>query len=223
MQNLLIGGVRATLALCVVLGASMYPAEDARAERAVARAITEMTGLQPVMKHMHVQFFKTVVGIKDMMILNPAGFRDEGMLDFSEIVANYSFVALVRGRAKFTNMKIHVRELTIVKNEKGELNLSALRALNRSEPEGAREGDFSLHVDVLELQIDRVVYKDYTQGDVPVIQEFDVHVIERVEHITSPDELVALIICRALARTPLNNLDGISQLRPERMLSAREP
>jgi len=58
----------------------------------------------------------------------------------------------------------------------------------------------------LELNIDKVVYVDYSQGPEPVVKEYDVNIHERHANITNPQVFAALIVSRALFKTSVASL-----------------
>jgi hypothetical protein len=66
----------------------------------------------------------------------------------------------------------------------------------------------------IELKIGKVVYKDYSRGTEPFVQEFNVNLNERYSNITDPYKLVSLIVVKALWNTTIAslanfNLDGL--------------
>jgi len=63
-----------------------------------------------------------------------------------------------------------------------------------------------IQIDVLSLKIGKVIYKDYTGGSSPKIQEFPVSIHERYEHVTNPQAFVALAVSRTLMNTTIARL-----------------
>ena len=61
-------------------------------------------------------------------------------------------------------------------------------------------------LDLLELKIGKVVYKDYSGGGKPVVQTFNINLNERYKNITDPNALVSLIVFKALINTTLSNI-----------------
>ena len=99
----------------------------------------------------------------------------------------------------------------VMKNAKGELNLNSIKIVkeqkDKKEPtpaEKAKAPDFQ--IDVLELKIGRVIYKDYSKGGSPVVQEFKLDLSEKYTDINDPQKLVSLIVVKALRNTTISRL-----------------
>ena len=67
-----------------------------------------------------------------------------------------------------------------------------------------------LQIDVLELKIGKVVYKDYSKGTPPKVREFNVNIDERFENITNPRTFITLIIVKALKNTTIARLTNFN-------------
>ena len=94
-------------------------------------------------------------------------------------------------------------ELILTKDKDGNLNVDALKTsqvkeLSKEEPSKKKEL-FSLQVDELVLSIGRVIYKDFTKGDEPFVQVFDVGIENKTyKNITNPEQLSTLILVEAM-------------------------
>jgi len=64
----------------------------------------------------------------------------------------------------------------------------------------------AVQIDVLQLKVDKVVYKDYSKGGEPVITETKISLDERIENINDPNRLVQIIVFKTLTKTPFANL-----------------
>jgi len=67
-----------------------------------------------------------------------------------------------------------------------------------------------LQIDVLELKIGKVVYKDYSKGTPPKSKEFNVNIDERYENITDPRAFISLIMVKALKNTTIASLTNFN-------------
>ena len=63
-----------------------------------------------------------------------------------------------------------------------------------------------IQIDSLTLKVGKVVYKDYSKGGEPSVQEFNINLDERYQNIDDPNKLVSLIIVKALANTTIAKL-----------------
>ena len=153
----------------------------------------------------------TLVDIKDLRLLNPAGFKDKNMLDMSEIYVDYDLPAIFAGKVHITDMRIGMKEFTVVKNEKGKLNLDSLKVVQAQKSGGeAQDKDAAklpdIQIDKLRLKVGKVYFKDYSKGGEPSVREFSINIDEEYENITSPSALISLIVVKALMNTPISRL-----------------
>ena len=179
----------------------------------VTAGVRAMTGLKLSIRSMDIGIFKTRIGIKGLQLYNPSGFVDELMIDLPEIYVDYDLGAFMKGRTHLEEVRINLKEFIIVKNEAGELNLDSLKVVKAAEEketiDEGKKGETKmpeLQIDVLELRIDKVVYKDYSKGTPPKVKEYNVNIDERFENITDPKTIVRLIIFKALKNTAIARL-----------------
>ena len=200
-----------TIALIVLVAFMMLAAvKNGIAKMAVSGGVKAITGLDLQMRSMNVGILRTLVGIKELRLFNPRGFKDRVMVDMPEIYVHYDLGAFLRGRVHLEEVKLNLKEFTVVKNEKGELNLDALKSVQKTkETKTAPEKKTpmpKIQIDVLDLKIGKVIYKDYSGGGPPKVSEFDVNIDERYENITNPYIFGSLIVTRALFKTSVARL-----------------
>lgn len=179
----------------------------------VSAGVRAMTGLKLSIRSMDIGIFKTLIGIKGLQLYNPSGFEDELMMDLPEIYVDYNLGAFMKGKTHLEEVRLNLKEFSVVKNEAGELNLDSLKVVKEAEEEKVIDEDkkegtkmSGLQIDVLELKIDKVVYKDYSKGTPPKVKEYNVNINERFENITDPQSFGRLIILKALKNTAIASL-----------------
>ncbi len=180
----------------------------------VTTGVKAMTGLKLGIRSMNVGVFKSLIGINELQLYNPSGFEDKLMMDLPEIYVDYNLGAIIGGKAHLEEVRLNLKEFTVVKNEAGELNLNALNVVKETEGEEATKEEEKkektempdIQIDLFVLKIDRVIYKDYSKGSPPKVKEFNVNIDERYENITDPKSFVRLIIVKALKNTTIAKL-----------------
>ena len=197
------------LIIVAVLFVSMI-AKNLIAKQAVSAGVRVMTGLKLDMKSMNVGIVKTLIGIQDLRLFNPSGFEDKLMVDMPEIYVDYDLGAFLKGKVHLEEVKLNLREFTVVKNRDGRLNLDSLKTVKKKkEPEKTAKKESKmpdLQIDVLELKIGKVIYKDYYNRTTPRAREYNVNINERYENITDPYTFVDLIVVKALMNTSIAGL-----------------
>ena len=199
----LIGIVMAGLGVLLVL-------KNIVAKTVLIGGIKAVAGVDASIEHMDVGLLRTSIGIRGLRLANPSGFPDNIMVDLPELSVHYQLLPLLQGRVHLEEVRLHLREVVVEKNAQGQLNLTTIPAVQQAQTQPARQAPpakkTSLQIDVLQLQIGKVIYKDYTAGPQPRVQEFLVNINERYEHITNPQALASLIVIKALAKTSIAQL-----------------
>ena len=171
--------------------------------------------------HVPVRIGSTNLGIlsgkltlRGIRIYNPKSFPEKLMLDAPLVAVHLDSSALFQRRLHFKDVKLNVKEIIVIKNRDGQLNVDALKATGeekrKSEAPKSKTEMPPLKIDRLSLTVGRVVYKDYSGGGSPMVQEFDVNIQDRVyTNIENPAAIVSLIMFEALTRTTLSRLANL--------------
>ena len=204
-----IAGIFVALAVGVVL------AKNVIAKTAVMGGVRAMTGLDLQIRGMQVGLFKRAVGIQGLVLKNPSGFPDPVMMDLPDLYVAYDLGAFLARKIHLQEVRLHVKEFNVIRDRQGRLNLDSLKVVQESKgqtapPQKTPQPAPEMLVDTLHLQIGKVVYKDYSHGGKPVVQEFPINLDEQYAHITSPQAFAALVVSRALVRTSLARLTNIN-------------
>ncbi len=201
-------------AIVFVILIALFLGKNMIIKTSVTTGVKAMTGLKLSIRSMNVGVFKSLIGINELQLYNPSGFKDKLMMDLPEIYVDYNLGAIMGGKAHLEEVRLNLKEFIVVKNEAGELNLDSLRVVKEAEGEVAEKDDGKkektempdIQIDLLELKIDKVIYKDYSKGTSPKVKEFNVNIDERYENITDPQSFVRLIIVKALKNTTIASL-----------------
>lgn len=201
-------GLLIVVIILVVLGL----AKNIIIKSAVSGGVRATTGLKLQIKGLKVGVFNSLIDIKDLKLFNPPGFTDKIMVDIPKIYIDYDLGAFFKNKVHLEKMNLDLKELVVVKNEKGELNLDSLKVVKEKkeekapkEKEAKKEGP-QIQIDDLHLKIGKVIYKDYSKGSTPQVKEYNVNIDEQYKDITDPNALVSLIVVKALAKTAIANL-----------------
>lgn len=207
IKKILTYAIIALLIVTVVFAA----AKNTIVRVSVEKGAEMVTGLKLKMKSLNVGILNTMVGINGLNLYNPPGFEDKIMLNMPEIYVDYDLPAILGGKVHLKELRVNMQEFMVVKNAKGELNLDALKPVQKEETAAAAKPAEKgkapeIQIDVFELKVGKVIYKDYSKGGAPSIQEFNVNIDERFENITDPNQLVGVIVAKALMNTTIAKL-----------------
>lgn len=164
-----------------------------------------------------VGFLSASIEIKKLRAYNPNNFPDKLMLDVPQITIHFDPPALFKGQAHFKQVDLNLKELYVIRDKNGRLNVDAVKPTKtettkaKNDSKAVSEGKApQLLIDKLSLSIGRVVYKDYSAGPKPAIQTFDINIQNReYRNIQDPGALVSVILFEALTRTTLSRLTDL--------------
>lgn len=174
---------------------------------AVCRAIT---GLELRIGGFDLSFIRSSVSITSLKLFNPKGYADRVMFDVPDIYVQIERSSILSGAPHLQEVRLHLRELTIVKNKDGQLNVMALKPQSKKDESGQPAGKApQIKIDLLNLRVDKVVFKDYT-GASARVQEFPVNLNETYRGITNINALVPLIVQKAIMNTTIASLANLN-------------
>ena len=210
-------------AIVLVILIALFFGKNVVIKTSVTAGVRKMTGLKLSIRSMDFGIFKTLIGINELQLYNPSGFVDKLMIDCPEIYVDYDLGAFMKGRTHLEVVRLNLKEFIVVKNEAGELNLDSLKVVKEEEVIDKDKKEKSktreLQIDILELRIDKVVYKDYSKGTPPKVKEYNVNIDDRFENITDPKTFGRLIIVKALANTTIASLANFDLGKLQRGIS----
>lgn len=180
----------------------------------VESGVTVVTGMPLSIQKLDLGLSKTSVDIEELVIKNPAGFHDTVFVEIPKIFVAYNLPDILKGKLHLEDLTFDMKQFSVVRNEKGALNLDSLKALQRaqksSEPAAQEKGKGKtppIQIDRFHLKVGKASFMNYSGGQ-PSVQEFNVGLDEVYRDITDPNKLVALIVVKVMMRTPLAMLSG---------------
>ena len=198
----------AIVVIVVVLGL----AKNIIIKTAVSGGVKAVTGLKLQIKSLKVGIINPLIDIKEMRLFNPPNFTDKVMIDVGEVYVDYDLGAFFKNKVHLETLRLDLKELVVIKNKDGDLNLDSLKAVKggkekkEAPKEEAKKEAPKIQIDDLTLKIGKVIYKDYSKDGAPQVKEFNVNINEQHKNITDPNALVSLIIVKALAKTTIASL-----------------
>jgi uncharacterized protein involved in outer membrane biogenesis len=210
--------IRRVVLVIVALVAVLWVAKNVLAKAAVISAVKSMTGLRVDVQRLDIGVVNTRIAITGLKVMNPSGYTDPVMMSVPEVFVDYDLAAFLKGQAHIEAMRLHLERLLVERDAQGRLNLQALNVVKRSQGEPVpkkqeqKAEQMPFRVDVLDLRLGTVVYKDSSAVGTPTVREFPLNVEERFEDIHDPYAFAGVIINRALTRTALGGLRDIEGL-----------
>ncbi len=159
--------------------------------------------------------FSQKVRIKNMKLYNPKGFpQDEPLIDIPEISVDVDLMALLQGKVHVLHVVVNVKQMTIIKDKEGKLNIDSLKVVQEQKEaskkddkkETKKSKDMAIAIDYMRLNVGEVVVKDYQKSDPPTVTAFQVGLHNKeFKNIASVAQLSTLIMLECMGPTGLKS------------------
>ncbi|MBD3380390.1 MAG: hypothetical protein GF408_08025 [Candidatus Omnitrophica bacterium] len=184
-------------------------AKDKLIELSVEKICTDITGARFDIREMKVDLLKPVVDIKDLIVYNPEGFPGVAMAEIPEVYVSIDLKRSLGGEILLRELRFNLRELNVVKNAEGEVNLETLNPLKdrRKGDDAEKTGNIpQVKIRLLVLKAGQVHFRDYSKGVAPSVHTFTIGLDETYRDIDDIYTLIRLVISRAIKGTMVSNL-----------------
>jgi len=184
--------------VAIIIGIAVV--KDQILKTVITTAASGVTGAPVSMKKFSLSFIKQSVRIEGFAMGNPKGFAAGTLIDLPNVEVALDVAALLKGKLHLRLVDLNLKELGLEKNKEGKLNVDSLKVAGQpaKEPKVKAEKKpakaMAIQIDELNLQMGRMVMKDYSAGAQPTVQVFDINLKKSYKNITSVEQLVALIL-----------------------------
>ena len=182
----------------------------------IEHGVKSAAGVSVSIQRMHIGLTHVSVDIRGLKLLNPWGYPERVMMDAPQVAVDMRAGELFKGKVHLASVRLHVNEFVVIKNAKGEVNVNALKPIKEGKKEQQKIASQKsagkapqLQIDSLEYSIGKVVYKDYSQGKPPRVQEFPINISRKYTNVTQPAFLVSVIVADVVARTAVARLANV--------------
>jgi len=188
-------------------------AKNIIAKVAVERGVEFVTGLKLRVSGFSVGVFKSRINIADLKLYNPKGFEDKVMVDLPNVYVDYDLPSIFKGKLHLRDIRLHLKEFSIIKNKEGVVNLESLKVVQAQKEESkakakpkskAKAPD--IQIDNLELKIGKVIYKDYSKPEEPSVKEYNINIDEKYYNITNTNAVLSIVLVKILSKTAIAGL-----------------
>jgi len=179
------------------------------------------TGMSLRIDKLHIGMFDTLINIEGIRLYDPKLIdKDKNIVDIPKIYVDYELSELLKGNIHITDLKFYLSRLVIEKDKEGVINLvRVVEAFagkeKRKEKESipkkkgeeipdSQEGRF--RIDLLDLKIGKVLYRDYSSGGKPSVKTFNIDIEAEYRDITNPSVLIGIIVGRAVMNTGVRSI-----------------
>jgi hypothetical protein len=181
------------------------------ARKAVEIGVRGVTGFPLEIGAVDVGLFNGRLAVSDLKLMNPPGDFEEPMfVDLPEFRMHYRLRSFLAGHPHIKELTIHLDEVVIVKNAKGESNVQRLKGVagDTGESSSAPPADKSspkFQLDVVHLRIGVVKVKDYSKGRL-VERTYPLHLNATYKDIRSSADVTRLALVTMMSKVPLPDM-----------------
>lgn len=194
---------------------ALWMIKDQGIKTIVTVTATQITGAPVHINGFSLGVLNHSVKISGFRMYNPQGFPKGILIDLTKINVAYDLGGIFKGKLHLPNVEIELKEVGLIKNKQGQLNADSLRVVKEGKSQKAQSsGEMPLQIDMLKLGIGRIVLKDYSAGNEPLIQVYDLNIHKEYKNITSAQQLVALILSEPMKAAGIQGakIYGVSML-----------
>jgi len=142
------------------------------------------------------------VSISGLKIYNPSGFEDKLMADIPQIYVEFDLPAFFKNKVHLSKLKLDVKEMNVILNDKGKLNVNSLALLV---PKSGGGKPPEVKIDELSIKIAKVAYKGYLPAVGVQSKEFNPNIDKTLHNVTEPSKVASEIMRDILSRIGISN------------------
>jgi len=153
------------------------------------------------------------VKITNFKMYSPREFPPDVMIDIPSIYVSCDIFSFFSGKIHLKNLSLDLKETVLAKNKEGKLNVNSLKIVEKGKGQKPAK-QMLMQMDLVQLNIGRIVNKDYGVSGSPVIKVYDVGIKKTYKNITSVQQLAALILLEPLKAAGIQGLSeyGVAML-----------
>ena len=185
----------------------LFLGRDAIVKASVGSVCRATTGLRLSIGGFHSNLFSSTLDIRNLKLFNPRGYTEKIMFDIPQVRVGLDVGSILAGKPHLKEVNVHLAQIVIERNKEGKLNLAELKPAGgkKKSAESKPSSAPTVSVDLLHLQIDKVLYKDFSKP-IPFVQEFQLDIDETYRDVKDVKALVPIIIGNALKNQALRGL-----------------
>ncbi|MBP7088456.1 MAG: hypothetical protein KBB01_04070 [Candidatus Omnitrophica bacterium] len=178
-------------------------------KQVITLAASNITGAPTRIGGFSLSIIRQSVKITNFKMYSPKDFPPDVMVDIPLLGVSYDILPLIRGKIHLKELTLDLKEMGLIKNEEGKLNVDSLKL---SEPKDKPDKpakpvkQMSIQMDLVNLNIGRVVSKDYSVSGPTAIKVYDIGIKKTYKNINSAQQLAALIIAEPLKAAGIQGL-----------------
>ncbi len=159
--------------IVVAVLVALFIAKDLIIKSSVEAGAKIVTGADVKIGGFTLSFIAQSVKVTHFKMFNPPGFpEDKVMVSIPEVAVRMDSLALLKGELHLPYVRLDLEEIRVIKNKDGKVNVNSLKFAQQSAPakqpkteaKPAAKKEMGMRLDVVSLNIGKVVMEDYSKG-----------------------------------------------------------
>lgn len=194
--------------VCLVL---LSFAKDFAIKISVEIIASKTLGAKVEIRHLALGIVSHKVRIQDLQIHNPPGFPQAVFLVVPEVTVDIDVAQAMKNKLHFPLIVFDLKELKIFRNREGQLNVDELKAVQEQiklmkDKNHKREPLPEFTIDILKLNIGKVIIEDASKQGPPVVTAYNVGIKNKeIKNINGVPKLISSVLFEALKPTALRS------------------
>lgn len=185
------------LAVLVALVVILFLARNFIARKAVEIGAEKITGFPLVIGSIDLGLFSSKVDVRDLKLMNPSEFSEKTFVDMPQLYIDYRLASMMSGAPHVNDMRINIKQLIVVKNDKGETNAQKLKSVVSSGKSSSK-----YYVDTLRIHVGTVTVKDFSRPK-PTERNISLNVDATYKNISDSTDITRLVLLTVMSQVRL--------------------
>ena len=193
------------LAVVVFLLVALLFGRDFLAKTIVVNGVKQACGLKINIAKVDISLPR--VAIYGLKIYNPEGFDGGILADIPELSLDLDMAGFFKNKIHLGKLKLDVKEMNVILNEQGKLNVNSLALLLPPKGSGTPP---EVKIDELSVKIEKVSYKGDLPGPGVKTMDFNPNVNETFHDVTDPAKVAGQIVQRIISKIGVESFSNIA-------------
>jgi uncharacterized protein involved in outer membrane biogenesis len=193
MKKLLLG----ILGVLVILLVALFLARNFIARRSIEYGAKKITGFPMTIGSIDLGLFSSKVDVRDLKLMNPPEYSEDTFVDMPQLSIDYRLGSMFSGAPHVNDMLVNIKQLVVVKNNKGETNAQKLKAVVSSGKSSSK-----YYIDTLRIHVGTVTIKDFSRPK-PTERNVSLNIDATYKNISDSTDITRLVLLTVMSQVHL--------------------
>ena len=169
----------------------------------VTSTASNIVGAPVYMDSFSMNILSSTIHITGFKLFNPSDFPVGLLISCPKIIVIFDLSSLFTHKPHFQLLEVELKEMVLSKNKEGKLNVDSLKIVHppKSSP------SVPMRIDLLNLSIGKIIYKDYTTGSQPSVRVYNINRHKSYKSIPTAQQLALLVLAEPMKAAAIKNAE----------------